>query len=109
LVTVGPNRPFALQNLYLQFKSGRRLHPNLLIGGLFRELIGNSTASLEKRARRSADAALGFLDPAMVSRDPERVARRVSLRLLSRARPGPLRNALWLARGIARFGLRQWW
>jgi hypothetical protein len=32
----------------------------------------------------------------------------VLLRLPSRVRPGPLRNA-WLARGVASFGLRQQW
>jgi hypothetical protein len=63
-----------------------------------------------KLAGRSADAALGLLDRAMeISRDPERVARRVSLRLLSKALPGPMRNALWLARSVASFGQRQWW
>jgi hypothetical protein len=63
-----------------------------------------------KLAGRSADAALGLLDRAMeISRDPERVARRVSLRLLSKALPGPMRNALWLARSVASFGLRQRW
>jgi hypothetical protein len=63
-----------------------------------------------KLAGRSADAALGFLDRAMeISRDPERVARRISLRLLSKALPGPMRNALWLARGVANIGVRQRW
>jgi hypothetical protein len=42
-----------------------------------------------------------------INRDPERVARRVSLKLLSRALPGPLRNALWLVRGVAAFGVRE--
>jgi hypothetical protein len=61
-----------------------------------------------KLAGRSVDAALGLLDRALeISRDPERVARRVSLRLLSKALPGPMRNALWLARSVASFGLRQ--
>jgi hypothetical protein len=63
-----------------------------------------------KLAGPSADAALGLLDRAMeISRDPERVARRISLRLLSKALPGPMRNALWLARGVASFGARQRW
>jgi hypothetical protein len=63
-----------------------------------------------KLAGRSADAALGLLDRAMeISRDPERVARRVSLQLLSKALPGPMRNALWLARGVASIGVRQRW
>jgi len=58
-----------------------------------------------KLAGRSADAALGFLDRAMeINRDPERVARRVSLRLLSKALAAPMRNTLWLARGVASFG-----
>jgi hypothetical protein len=61
-----------------------------------------------KLAGRSADAGLGLLDRAMeLSRDPERVARRISLRLLSKALPGPMRNALWLARGVASIGVRQ--
>ena len=63
-----------------------------------------------KLAGRSADAALGFLDRAMeISRDPERVARRISLRLLSKALPGPMRNAFLLARDVASFGVRQRW
>src|SRR5438093_11545854 len=63
-----------------------------------------------KLAGRSADAVLGLLDRAMeISRYPERVARRVSLRLLSKALPGPMRNALWLARNVASFGLRHRW
>ena len=63
-----------------------------------------------KLAGRRADAALGFLDRAMeISRDPERVARRVLLRLLSKALPGPMRNAFWLARTVANFGMRQRW
>ena len=63
-----------------------------------------------KLAGRGVDAALRLLDRSMeLSRDPERVARRVSLRLLSRALPGPLRNALWLARGVASIGVRQRW
>jgi hypothetical protein len=63
-----------------------------------------------KLAGRTADAALGLLDRAMeISRDPERVARRISMRLLSKALPGPMRNALWLARGVASIGVRQRW
>jgi hypothetical protein len=63
-----------------------------------------------KLAGRTADAALGLLDRAMeISRDPERVARRVSVRLLSRALPGPMRSALWLARGVASIGVRERW
>src|SRR6267378_1570528 len=61
-----------------------------------------------KLAGRGVDAALQLLDRSMeMNRDPERVARRVSLRLLSRALPGPLRDALWLARGVASIGVRQ--
>ena len=61
-----------------------------------------------KLAGRTADAALGLLDRSMeITRDPERVARRVSMRLLARALPGPLRNALWLVRGVASIGVRQ--
>jgi hypothetical protein len=63
-----------------------------------------------KLAGRSADAALGLLDRAMeINRNPERVARRISLRLLSKALPGPIRNALWLARTVGNFGVRQRW
>ena len=58
-----------------------------------------------KLAGRTVDAALRFLDRAMeMNRDPERAARRFALRLLSRTMPGPMRNALWLARGVASFG-----
>ena len=63
-----------------------------------------------KLAGRRVDAGLGLLDRATeITRDPERVARRLSLRLLSKALPGPMRNALWLARNVASFGLRQRW
>jgi len=58
-----------------------------------------------KLAGRTVDAALRLLDRAMeMNRDPERAARRFAVRLLSRAMPGPMRNALWLARGAASFG-----
>jgi hypothetical protein len=63
-----------------------------------------------KLAGRSVDAGLGLLDRAMeISRDPERVARRISMRLLSKALPGPMRSALWLARGVASYSLRPRW
>jgi hypothetical protein len=59
-------------------------------------------------AGRPVDATLRFLDRMMeMNRDPERAARRLSLQLLSRAMPGPMRNALWLVRGVASIGLRQ--
>src|SRR6266446_687345 len=63
---------------------------------------------LGKLAGRTVDVALRFLDRAMeMNRDPEHAARRLSLRLLSRAMPGPLRQALWLVRGVASIGVRQ--
>jgi len=63
---------------------------------------------ITKLAGRTVDVALRFLDRAMqVNRNPERAARQFSLRLLSRAMPGPMRNALWLVRGIASTGMRQ--
>jgi hypothetical protein len=61
-----------------------------------------------KLAGRGIDTALGLLDRSQeITRDPERVARRISMRLLSRALPTPLRNALWLVRGVASIGMRQ--
>jgi hypothetical protein len=42
-----------------------------------------------------------------MNRNPERAARRFSMGLLSRAMPGPMRNALWLVRGVASIGIRQ--
>src|SRR5207247_7196428 len=71
-------------------------------------LRARPSRQLGKLAGRTVDAALRFLDRAMeMNRNPERAARRFSLGLLSRAMPGPRRNALWLARGITNIGLRQ--
>jgi hypothetical protein len=39
--------------------------------------------------------------------DPERAARRAVFRLATKAMPGPLREVLWLMRGVRRIGLRQ--
>jgi hypothetical protein len=63
---------------------------------------------LGKLAGRTVDAALRFLDRAMdMNRNPERAARRFSMGLLSRTMPSPMRNALWLVRGVASIGIRQ--
>ncbi len=63
---------------------------------------------LGKLAGRTVDAALRFLDRAMdMNRNPERSARRFSMGLLSRTMPSPMRNALWLVRGVASIGIRQ--
>ena len=91
-----PLRPFSGRRT-------RRLGVNTLMF-----LRARPSRQLGKLAGRTVDAALRFLDRAMeMNRNPERAARRFSLRLLSRAMPGPMRNALWLARGIANIGLRQ--
>ena len=79
---------------------GRRLGLNTIVF-----LRARPSRRIVKVAGRTVDAALRFLDRAMeVNRDPERAARRFALRLLSRAMPGPMRNALWLARGAASIG-----
>jgi hypothetical protein len=39
--------------------------------------------------------------------DPERAARRALFRLASKAMPQPIRDALWLLRGLRETGLRQ--
>jgi hypothetical protein len=39
--------------------------------------------------------------------DPERAARRAAFRLASRAMPAPMRDVLWLVRGLRGSGLRQ--
>ena len=41
-----------------------------------------------------------------LTRDPERTARRLTLRLAARVMPGPIRDALWLLRGARSIGLR---
>jgi hypothetical protein len=71
-------------------------------------LRSRPSRKLGKLAGRTVDAALRLLDRTQAfSRDPERAARRFSLGMLSRAMPGPMRNALWLVRGVAGFGMRQ--
>src|SRR6267378_2870379 len=101
-------REFKARQLVLRFERGpraRRLGPLTLAF-----LRSRPSRRVGKLAGRTADAALGLLDRSLeITRDPERVARRVALRLLSRALPGPLRNALWLARGVASIGVRQRW
>jgi hypothetical protein len=108
LVPLTPLRqrePRARQPL-LPFAPGRRTRRLGLNTLVF--LRARPSRQLGKLAGRTVDAALRFLDRAMeMNRNPERAARRFSLRLLSRAMPGPMRNALWLARGIANIGLRQ--
>ena len=99
-------REFKARQLVLRFERrprARRLGPLTLAF-----LRSRPSRRVGKLAGRTADAALGLLDRSLeITRDPERVARRVALRLLSRALPGPLRNALWLARGVASIGGRQ--
>jgi HAMP domain-containing protein len=59
-------------------------------------------------ASRTLDAAFALLDRTKgMTQSPERAARRLSLGVLSRAMPGPMRNALWLVRGVAGIGMRQ--
>lgn len=90
----------------LRFDPGRRtrrLGVNTLVF-----LRASPSRRLGKLAGRTVDAALRFLGRAMeVNRNPERAARRFSMGLLSRAMPGPMRNALWLVRGVAGIGMRQ--
>ena len=101
-------REFKARQLALRFE--RRVRPRRLGPLTLAFLRSRPLRRVGKLAGRSADAALGLLDRSMeISRDPERVARRVSLRLLSKALPGPMRNALWLGRAVASFGLRQRW
>jgi hypothetical protein len=56
------------------------------------------------RFGRDRTAALARLDS--FSRNPERAARRASFRLISDLMPAPMREAMWLARGVSGFGLR---
>jgi hypothetical protein len=71
-------------------------------------LRARPSRKLGKLAGRTVDAALRLLDRTQAfSRDPERAARRFSLAMLARAMPGPMRNALWLVRGVAGIGMRQ--
>jgi hypothetical protein len=87
----------------LRFDRGRRTRRVGLNTLVF--LRARPSRRMWKLAGRTVDAALRFLDRAMeMNRDPERAARRFALRLLSRTMPGPMRNALWLARGVASFG-----
>ena len=97
--------PRARQTL-LRFDGGHR--PRCLGLNTLAFLRARPSRRIGKLAGRTVDAALRLLDRAMeMNRNPERTARRLSLRLLSRAMPGPMRNALWLVRGIARIGVRQ--
>jgi hypothetical protein len=67
-----------------------------------------------KRARRLAGLGSRWLDrfmrPGMrlnaVTRDPERAARRATLRLAAGLLPVPIRDALWMLRGAKAVGLR---
>ncbi len=90
----------------LRFDPGRRtrrLGVNTLVF-----LRARPSRWLGKLAGRSVDTILRFLDRAMeMNRNPERAARRFSLGMLSRAMPSPMRNALWLVRGVASLGMRQ--
>lgn len=86
----------------------RRLRSRSLGLNMLVFLRARPSRRLGKLAGRTVDASLRFLDRAMeMNLDPERAARRFSLRLLSRAMPGPMRNTLWLVRGVAAFGMRQ--
>jgi hypothetical protein len=110
LTPLTPLRPreFRARQPVLRFE--RRARPRRLGPLTFAFLRSRPSRRVGKLAGRTADAALRLLDRSMeITRDPERVARRVSLRLLSRALPGPLRNALWLVRGVASIGVRQRW
>ena len=97
-------RGFGSRQLVLRYESHprpRRLGPLTLAF-----LQARPSRRVGRLVGRTTDTALGLLDRSMeITRDPERVARRASLRLLSRAMPAQLRNALWLARGIARIGM----
>jgi hypothetical protein len=62
---------------------------------------------LARLAGRAVDAAFMLLGRTQeLTQRPERAARQFSLGALSRAMPGPMRNAFWLARGIASIGVR---
>ena len=69
--------------------------------GIWHEYTWETTWSLIE------DAAFALLDRTKgMTQSPERAARRLSVGALSRAMPGPMRNAFWLARGIASIGVR---
>jgi hypothetical protein len=80
----------------------RRLGMNTLVF-----LRARPSRRLGKLAGRTVDATLRLLDRTMqMSQNPERAARRFSFGMLSRAMPSPMRNALWLVRGVASIGVR---
>jgi hypothetical protein len=105
LIPLRQHEPRARQPL-LRFEPPgrtRRLGVNTLFF-----LRARPSRRLGKLAGLTVDAALRLLDRAMeMNRNPERVARRFSLGMLSRAMPSPLRNALWLVRGVASIGIRE--
>jgi hypothetical protein len=102
--------------LRVRERRARRPAP-LFDRGLRKRLLGMNTLAflrarpsrrIGKLAGRTVDATRKFLDRGMeMNRDPERAARQFALRLLSRTMPGPMRNALWLVRGVASFGVRE--
>jgi hypothetical protein len=73
----------------------------------FAFLRARPSRGLARLASRTLDAAFALLDRTKgMTQSPERAARRLSLGALSRAMPGPMRNAFWLVRGIASIGVR---
>ena len=68
-----------------------------------------------KKARRLAGLGSRWLDRLMrpglrlnaFTRDPERAARRLTFRLATGLMPKPIREALWMLRGVRSIGLRQ--
>jgi hypothetical protein len=101
-----PLRQRDLHERQLVLRFERQLRP-LRLGPLTVAFLrARPSRQVGKLMGRTADAALGLLDRSTeITRDPERATRRISLRLLSHAMPAPLRNALWLARDVARIGL----
>lgn len=71
-------------------------------------LVGGELLRMLRRVPRFGRGrakALARIDE--FSRNPERAARRATFRLMTQLMPAPMREALWLMRGVQTFGLRQ--
>jgi hypothetical protein len=67
---------------------------------------GELLRMLRRLPRFGPGRARGLARLESFSRNPERAARRASFRLISDLMPAPMREAMWLARGLSGFGLR---
>jgi hypothetical protein len=110
LIPLTPIRRRDMRSRQLPLPFERWSRPRRLGRQTLAFLRSRPSRRIERLLGRDADSALGLRNRTLeVNRTPERAARRAALRLLSRALPGPLRNALWLTRGIASIGVRERW